>query len=193
MIPFLPAFQPSRRRSLAGAFALGVAPVALGARAAAAPASRPLRLPPVALSERRLGNGLRVVALPEPSSPTVSVQVWYLVGSKDDPPGRSGFAHLFEHMMFKRTRHMANETFDRLTEDVGGRNNAFTAEDVTAYHSDVPANHMERLLWAEAERMSSLQVDQAAFESERAVVIEEYRERVLASPYGRSGPAPHDG
>ena len=140
------------------------------------------------LRQRRLANGLQVVGVPVAgagASGTVSVQVWYRVGGKDDPPGRSGFAHLFEHLMFKRTRYMRDEMFDRLTEDVGGQNNAFTAEDMTAYQSEVPSNHLERLLWAEAERMANLQVDQANFDSERKVVIEEFRERVLADPYGR--------
>lgn len=111
--------------------------------------------------------------------------MWYLVGAKNDPQDRSGFAHLFEHLMFKRTRHMASETFDRLTEDVGGQNNAYTSEDVTVYQAEVPANHLERLLWAEAERLSNLQVDQANFDSERLVVKEELRQSVLANPYGR--------
>jgi zinc protease len=142
-------------------------------------------LPPLALSERRLANGLQLIGLPLPGSANVSVQVWYRVGGKDDPPRRSGFAHLFEHLMFKRTKHLPDEAFDRLTEDVGGSNNAFTASDVTAYQDEVPANHLERLLWAEAERMSSLQVDQASFDSEREVVKEELRERLLADPYGR--------
>ena len=145
----------------------------------------PISLKPLALRQRRLANGLQVVSLPSQGGATVSVQVWYRVGGKDDPPGRSGFAHLFEHLMFKRTRYMAPEMFDRLTEDVGGQNNAFTAEDMTAYQSEVPSNHLERLLWAEAERLAHLQVDQASFESERKVVIEELRERVLADPYGR--------
>jgi zinc protease len=107
------------------------------------------------------------------------------VGSKDDPQGRSGFAHLFEHLMFKSTAHMKSEMFDRLTEDVGGENNAFTADDTTAYHCVVPPNHVERILWAEADRMSRLNVDEANFHSERAVVEEELRQRVLADPYGR--------
>jgi zinc protease len=152
------------------------------AHTAPAPA---LALAPIAFTERTLANGLRVVAAEGHASPTVSVQVWYHVGSKDDPPGRSGFAHLFEHMMFKSTRYLKNEQFDRLTEDVGGSNNAFTADDMTGYHEVVPSNHLERLLWAEAERMSNLNIDEANFKSERAVVQEEYRQRVLASPYGR--------
>ena len=115
----------------------------------------------------------------------MSVQVWYHVGSRDDPARRSGFAHLFEHMMFKSTTNLRAEQFDRLTEDVGGANNASTGDDVTEYHEVVPSNHLETLLWAEAERMMNLKVDEANFTSERAVVEEEYRQRVLASPYGR--------
>jgi zinc protease len=152
-------------------------------------ADAPLKIAPVAFSERVLGNGLQVIAVPSSASPTVSVQVWYHVGSKDDPPGRSGFAHLFEHLMFKSTAHLKSEQFDRLTEDVGGANNAFTGNDVTGYTDLVPSNHLEVLLWAEAERMSNLNVVQANFVSERAVVEEEYRERVLAAPYGRFGNA----
>lgn len=172
-----PAF--SRRQCLA--MALASAPAALPAWAAT-PA---LALPPMPLRERRLANGLQVISVADRSSATVSVQVWYRVGGKDDPEGRSGFAHLFEHMMFKSTRHMPNEMFDRLTEDVGGNNNAFTAEDMTAYQNEIPSNHLERLLWAEAERLANLKVDQANLDSERSVVQEELRQRVLADPYGR--------
>ncbi|MEO7852378.1 MAG: pitrilysin family protein, partial [Rubrivivax sp.] len=155
------------------------------ASAWAAHADVALGLPPMPLRQRRLANGLQVISAADASSASVAVQVWYFVGAKDDPPGRSGFAHLFEHLMFKRTRYMQAEMFDRLTEDVGGHNNAFTAEDVTAYLNVVPANHLERLLWAEAERMAHLDVDQASFESERKVVEEEFRQSVLSAPYGR--------
>jgi zinc protease len=169
----------TRRRALAG---MGV----LALPAWSAPRATPaVTLPALGTVQRTLANGLVSIAIPDRNTATVSVQVWYRVGGKDDPPGRSGFAHLFEHMMFKSTRNMPNETFDRLTEDVGGQNNAFTAEDVTAYQSEVPSNHLERLLWAEADRMANLNVDQTNFDSERAVVQEELRQRVLASPYGR--------
>ena len=84
-----------------------------------------LKVAPIVYRERRLANGLQVITVENHSSPTVSVQVWYHVGSRDDPPGRSGFAHLFEHMMFKSTANLRAEQFDRLTEDVGGDNNAF--------------------------------------------------------------------
>ena len=150
----------------------------------AATASDALQVPRVAYRERKLANGLTVLSVESHGSPTVSVQVWYHVGGADDPEGKSGFAHLFEHMMFKGSKYMKSEQFDRLTEDVGGENNASTTEDVTAYQAVVPSNHLETLLWAEAERMLNLRVDDANFRSERAVVQEEYRQRILASPYG---------
>ena len=81
--------------------------------------------------ERTLANGLRIISAVNASSPTVAIQVWYHVGSKDDPPSRSGFAHLFEHLMFKSTKNMKDENMDRLTEDVGGWNNAATSDDVS--------------------------------------------------------------
>ncbi len=151
---------------------------------AAAPAQAPA-VPPIAYQTRTLANGLRVYSIRDPLSANVSVQVWYDVGSRDDPRGRSGFAHLFEHMMFKSTRNLVPEQFDRLTEDVGGFNNASTNDDYTNYYETVPANHLERLLWAEAERMSSLVIEPGFFNSERDVVKEELRSRVLAAPYGR--------
>ncbi len=142
---------------------------------------------PLKFEQRTLPNGLQFLWLEDRSTPTVAVQVWYRVGSKDDPPGRSGFAHLFEHMMFKSTKRMPSEFLDRLTEDVGGENNAFTADDMTVYHEVVPSNHLQRLLWAEAERLGSLTVDARNFTLEREVVKEEYRQRVLAEPYGEFG------
>jgi zinc protease len=142
------------------------------------------RMPQLKFTERTLSNGLRVLTAADRSSPTVAIQVWYHVGSKDDPPGRSGFAHLFEHIMFKSTKNMKSEMLDRLTEDVGGFNNAFTNDDVTVYYEVVPSNYLETLIWAEAERLSGLNVDDANFKSERDVVKEEYRQGVLAPPYG---------
>ncbi|HEV7660895.1 MAG TPA: pitrilysin family protein [Allosphingosinicella sp.] len=142
-------------------------------------------VPPIHYQTRTLPNGLRVYAIRDTTSSNVSVQVWYDVGSKDDPRARSGFAHLFEHMMFKASRNLVPEQFDRLTEDVGGFNNASTNDDYTNYYEVVPANHLQRLLWAEAERMGSLVVEPGFFNSERDVVKEELRSRVLAAPYGR--------
>ena len=143
------------------------------------------RMPQMNFKDRTLTNGLRVLSVADSSSPTVAIQVWYHVGSKDDPQKRSGFAHLFEHIMFKSTKNMKSEMMDRLTEDVGGFNNAFTADDMTVYFEVVPSNYLETLLWAEADRLSGLNVDDANFKSERDVVKEEYRQGVLAPPYGR--------
>ncbi|MGQ0542827.1 MAG: M16 family metallopeptidase, partial [Blastocatellia bacterium] len=144
-----------------------------------------LKVEPLNIKERKLKNGMRVVSVVDSSSPTVSIHVWYDVGGKNDPPGRSGFAHMFEHMMFKATKNMPDEKMDRLTEDVGGFNNASTWPDYTNYYEVVPSNHLETLLWAEADRMVNLNVDEKNFASEREVVKEEYRQGVLAPPYGK--------
>ncbi|HYD13950.1 MAG TPA: pitrilysin family protein [Allosphingosinicella sp.] len=166
--------------AVAASFLAPLAAPALAQRAGDAPAVAPLNY-----QTRTLPNGLRVYSIRNTDTSNVSVQVWYDVGSKDDPRGRSGFAHLFEHMMFKSTRNLVPEQFDRLTEDVGGFNNASTNDDYTNYYEVVPANHLQRLLWAESERMGSLVVEPSFFNSERDVVKEELRSRVLAQPYGR--------
>jgi zinc protease len=146
--------------------------------------SAQVTMPRINFQQKTLPNGMRVLSAVDHSSPTVAIQVWYHVGSKDDPPGRSGFAHLFEHIMFKATKNMKSEMMDRLTEDVGGFNNAFTNPDVTVYFEVVPSNYLETLLWAEADRLSGLTVDEPNFKSERSVVEEEYRQSYLAPPYG---------
>lgn len=174
--------KPSRQKLRFVCIALIAALAALSPAFAADTTASPL--PPLAFTDRVLPNGLRVLASENHRTPTVAIYVFYRVGSKDDPPGRSGFAHLFEHLMFKSTKNMASEQLDRLTEDVGGANNAYTADDATVYHETVPSNHLERLLWAEAERMSNLTVDEKNFKSERAVVQEEYRQSYAANPYG---------
>ena len=142
-------------------------------------------LPRMKYRLRTLPNGLTVCSVENHKSPTVAIQVWYRVGGKNDPEGKSGFAHLFEHLMFKATRNMKAEMMDRLTEEVGGANNAYTTEDRTVYFETVPSNYLETLLWAESDRMANLIVDDPNFVSERAVVEEEYRQSVLAPPYGR--------
>jgi zinc protease len=162
-------------------FARLLIPLLLAQAAAAAAVS----IPPIPYKHRVLPNGLAVYTVQDRATPTVAIHVWYRVGSKHDPEGRSGFAHLFEHIMFKSTKNMPAEMLDRLTEDVGGFNNASTFDDSTAYYEVVPSNYLETLLWAEAERLGSLTVDDAAFKSERDVVKEEFRFRVLAPPYGR--------
>ncbi|MFA5989632.1 MAG: pitrilysin family protein [Sphingomonas sp.] len=174
-IPLLPMAAdaaPAARKSLAKSSV-----------AASKPATNAVK--PLAYTTRTLANGLRVYAIRDTSTATAAIHVWYDVGSKDDPKGRSGFAHMFEHLMFKATRNLVPEQFDRLTEDVGGFNNASTNDDYTNYFETVPANHLERLLFAEADRMASLVVDPKTFASERDVVKEELRLRILAQPYGK--------
>lgn len=139
---------------------------------------------PIDYTDRTLSNGLRVLLVEDHRVPSVAINVGYRVGGKDDPPGRSGFAHLFEHLMFKGTRNTSPETIDRLTEDIGGMNNAFTADDITNYYEIIPSNYLETLLWAEADRLGSLNVTEANFHTERDVVIGEYDQRILAEPYG---------
>jgi zinc protease len=148
------------------------------------PVSPPVRVPPVRYAERVLPNGLRVYAVLDASSPDVTVQLWYDVGSKDDPAGRSGFAHLFEHMMFKGRGDTAPEYLDRLTESVGGVSNASTTEDYTEYHEVVPADQLQRMLRIEASRMGGLVVSRKDFLTERAVVEAELREDL---PDGANG------
>jgi len=150
----------------------------------AATAQSRVAVKPTAFTTRTLANGLRVYAIRDTTTPNVAVQVWYDVGGRDDPRGRSGFAHLFEHLMFKATRNLVPEQMDRLTEDVGGYNNASTNDDYTNYYEVVPANHLQRLLFAEGDRMASLVVEPVSFASERDVVKEEYRQG-LARPYGK--------
>jgi zinc protease len=171
--------------ALAGSGATAQTRVPPRPRPATASATPATTIAPINYVTRTLANGLRVYSIRDPHSSNVSVQVWYDVGSKDDPRGRSGFAHLFEHLMFKSTRNLVPEQFDRLTEDVGGFNNASTNDDYTNYYEVVPANHLQRLLFAEADRMASLVIEPGFFASERDVVKEELRSRVLAQPYGR--------
>jgi zinc protease len=153
-------------------------------RAEDSSAATGVTVPPVEFKHTTLPNGLEVYTVEDHSAPIVAVQVWYHVGSKDDPPNRSGFAHMFEHMMFKGNEHLSSDMFDNLTENIGGENNAYTADDVTVYHETVPSNYLNPILWAEAERMSALALNDKNFASERDVVKEEYRQRIRANPYG---------
>jgi zinc protease len=161
---------------------LALSPALIGAENPAP--NQAISVPPLPFKHAALANGLQVYTVEDHKSPTVAVQVWYHVGSKDDPNGRSGFAHLFEHMMFKGNDHLTPDAFDDLTENIGGENNAYTADDVTVYHEVVPSNYLDPILWAEAERMSGLALNDQNFTSERDVVKEEYRQRILANPYG---------
>ncbi|MCT2557396.1 insulinase family protein [Tsuneonella sp. YG55] len=151
----------------------------------APPAPAAVSAPKIAFTEWTLANGLRVIALPDPTTASVTTSVWYEVGSKHDPEGRSGFAHLFEHILSRKTENMPYNMINRLTEDVGGQRNASTGDDRTNYYETVPAEYLETMLWTHAERMARPVVDDEVFEKERSIVKEELRQRILAPPYGR--------
>lgn len=159
--------------------------VPASAPAAAATPSAPIKAPRIEYTEWRLANGLRVIALPDPGTADVTTSVWYDVGGKHDPEGRAGFAHLFEHILSRKTENMPYNMINKLVEDVGGNRNASTSPDRTNYYETVPAQYLETLLWTHAERMARPVVDKEVFENERGVVKEELRQRVLAPPYGR--------
>jgi zinc protease len=132
-----------------------------------------------------LPNGLRVILSEDHSTPIVNVQLWYHVGSKDERPGRAGFAHLFEHMMFKGSRNVEPEAHTSFVANVGGQSNAYTTEDTTVYWETAPAQYLPLALWLEADRMATLRIDERTFEREREIVKEERRMRVENPPYGR--------
>ena len=144
-----------------------------------------LRPPKLEIAQFTLPNGLKVVALEDHSAPIVNVQVWYHVGSKDERPGRTGFAHLFEHLMFKGSSHVKPQEHAQMISDVGGVLNAGTNFDYTFYWETIPVNALDLALWLEADRMGSLTVDEANLKSERDVVEEELRLRIENPPYGK--------
>lgn len=133
---------------------------------------------------RVLANGAKLYALRDPTVSTVQIDVWYGVGYRDDPVGRSGFAHLFEHLMFKQTRNLPEGVKKFITRR-GGAPNASTLFDYTVYTNTAPANELQAMLWVEGERLRNLVVDQKNLASERGVVEEELRQRIQSNPYGR--------
>lgn len=139
----------------------------------------------LALERITLDNGLRVVLIPDRSNPVTAVAVLYDVGFRSEPEGRSGFAHLFEHMMFQGTPNVPKGEFDRLIMGNGGVLNGMTTPDYTAYYEVVPSPALELVLYLEADRMSSLSVTQETLDNQLAVVKEEIRLNVLNRPYGK--------
>ena len=132
-----------------------------------------------------LPNGLQVVYLEDHSTPIVHAAIWYHVGSKNEKPGRTGFAHLFEHLMFKGSRNVRPDAHPSWITSIGGQANAFTDEDATVYWETVPAQYLPLVLWLEADRMASLEVTADKFKTEVEVVQEERRMRVENQPFGR--------
>src|SRR6202008_4869081 len=179
-----PTFRPrARRRSRCASRT---------ARKASAPFSvafqiqRGLRLSSlqIPVQSTTLQNGLRVVIAPDATAPVVTVGVYYKIGFRLEPQGRSGFAHLFEHMMFQGSENAPKMQHIKLINSSGGVLNGSTMYDVTNYYEAVPSNGLERVLWLEADRMRALKVDDENLRNQRDVVKEEVRVNVLNQPYG---------
>jgi zinc protease len=142
---------------------------------------RPLQIP---VEHQTLPNGLDVVVAPDSAAPVVTVGVYYKIGFRLEPQGRSGFAHLFEHMMFQGSEHAVKMQHIKLINSSGGVLNGSTMYDVTNYYEAVPSNALERVLWLEADRMRALKVDDENLRNQRDVVKEEVRVNVMNQPYG---------
>ena len=135
----------------------------------------------------KLANGLNIILSVDHSTPTVAINIWYHVGSKNEVPGRTGFAHLFEHVMFTGSGHVPYGLHDKLTEGIGGNNNGSTTNDRTNYYEVVPSNYLESALWLESDRMGFLldKLDLAKLNAQRDIVKNERRQSYDNQPYGR--------
>jgi predicted Zn-dependent peptidase len=160
--------------------------ITLGLALLAAPALAQQEVPPIELETFTLDNGLKVIVHEDHSTPIVAVNIWYDVGSANEEPGRSGFAHLFEHMLFQETTNLEPGEFKKYILEAGGTYNGTTNEDRTAYFETVPSNRLNLALWLEAERMENLTVTPENFDREREVVKEERRLRIDNQPYGEA-------
>src|SRR5450432_2187225 len=138
----------------------------------------------VPIHSSKLENGLRVVIAPDSTAPVVTVGIYYKIGFRLEPQGRSGFAHLFEHMMFQGSANAPKMQHIKLINSSGGLLNGSTHYDVTNYYEAVPSNALERVLWLEADRMRALKVDDENLKNQRDVVKEEVRVNVMNQPYG---------
>src|ERR1700684_2725434 len=138
----------------------------------------------IAIEHAKLPNGLDVVIAPDSTAPVVTVGVYYKIGFRLEPQGRSGFAHLFEHMMFQGSANAPKMQHIKLINSSGGLLNGSTHYDVTNYYESVPSNALDRVLWLEADRMRALKVDDENLRNQRDVVKEEVRVNVMNQPYG---------
>jgi predicted Zn-dependent peptidase len=143
-------------------------------------------LPTIRFSERRLDNGLRVIVAPDHLAPVVAINIWYVVGSRHEKPGKTGFAHLFEHFMFQGSRHVTKAEHFSIVQSAGGVNNATTYFDRTNYFEALPSHQYELALWLEADRMATLldALDQENLDNQREVVKNEKRQSYDNRPYG---------
>lgn len=143
------------------------------------------QLNPVKFERYTLGNGLKVILHEEHSTPIVVVSVLYHVGSKNENPQRTGFAHFFEHLLFEGSDNVGRGEFDKYLSGAGGVNNANTSQDRTYYYEILPSNQVPLALWLESERMLHAKVETKGIETQRQVVKEERRQRIDNQPYGR--------
>jgi predicted Zn-dependent peptidase len=154
----------------------------------------PYATPDLNFERYRLGNGLQVVLHRKHDLPLVAVNLWYHVGSKNERPGRTGFAHLFEHMLFQGSQHVGTHEHFRHVQQVGGVANGSTWYDRTNYYETVPAHHLDLALWLESDRMGFFlpALTQENLDTQRDVVMNERRQRVENQPYGRAGEKLHE-
>lgn len=138
----------------------------------------------IQFSRRTLSNGLRVLVHEDPATPLVAVNITYYVGSRDEQADKTGFAHLFEHLMFSGSKHVPD--FDDPLQRAGGENNAYTTNDYTTFYEIVPAENLETALYLESDRMLALSINKRSLEVQRKVVLEEFKETCLNEPYGDS-------
>ena len=143
-----------------------------------------VRPPKLQYQRLQLPNGMVVILHQDKSTPIVHVELWYHVGSKNEKPGRTGFAHLFEHLMFKGSKNVEPEQHTSIIAGVGGQANAYTTEDTTVFWQTIPSQYLPLALWMEADRMATLRIDEKTFVAEREVVKEERRMRIENPPFG---------
>ncbi|NLK57075.1 MAG: insulinase family protein, partial [Bacteroidales bacterium] len=136
----------------------------------------------VAFETFDLNNGLRVILHTDTTTPLAAINLTYKVGSKNEHPDKTGFAHLFEHLMFSGSKHIPS--YDKVLQSVGGTNNAFTNPDITNYYLSLPAKNLETALWLEADRMNELAFSEESLATQKNVVIEEFKQSYLNQPYG---------
>lgn len=139
-----------------------------------------------AITAYTLDNGLRVIVYQDTTAPVISVNVWYRVGSKDEPAGKRGMAHLMEHMMYKGSKNVGPEEHSKLIDQAGGQDNAFTRDDVTGYWARLPKEKLDLALFLFAEQMHNLVLTQENLDSEREVVKEEWRVRLENQPVSKA-------
>lgn len=132
-----------------------------------------------------LGNGLKVIVIPNHRAPVVTHMMWYKFGAADEQPGKSGVAHFLEHLMFKGTPTVPDGKFSRIVKRLGGNDNAFTTQDYTTYYQNVPRAHLETVIRMEADRMKNLTLREEEVASERQVIIEERRQRIDNQPQAK--------